>query len=261
MKYWITNHNIDGFRCDVAMEVPKDFWETASAELFAVKPIFMLMEAEQKDLMEKAFDMQYGWKAHHIFNKIYKGENTVDDFDAYMIETQTAQLDDIYMNFTSNHDENSWNGTEYERINDAVETFAALTFMMPGMPLIYNGQEYDLNKRLKFFEKDEIPHVEGKMMAIYRKLGALKTNNKALHGGKKAAPYKRIATSENKKVLAFERGSGTAKLVYLANLSKEEITVKVNLKGTYKSYMSGEMMSFDSSKDVTLKPWQYYILE
>lgn len=262
MKYWIEKHNIDGYRCDVAMEVPRDFWDNTAKELNKIKPVFMLMEAEQPDLMQDAFDMQYGWTVHHIFNKIYKGENTVKDFDAYMQKVLTSnEKDDVYMVFTSNHDENSWNGTEYERLGNAVEVFAALSFTMPGMPLIYNGQEYDLNKRLKFFEKDQFDHKEGKMMAIYRKLGQLKRDNIALNGGKNAASYKRIPTANDDKILAFEREKDGKKVIFIANLSNQTIETKIQLKGDFKEYMSGNKIQFRTDAPIGLKAWQYLILE
>ena len=151
MKYWLTEFNIDGFRCDVAGEVPTDFWNEATFALKKIKPVFMLAEAEKPELQVAAFDMGYGWEAHHILNGIAKGEMTVKNWDNYLIKNDSLNAkDDINMNFTSNHDENSWNGTEYERMGDAVEVFAAMTYTIPGMPLIYNGQEYDLKKRLKF---------------------------------------------------------------------------------------------------------------
>ena len=211
--------------------------------------------------MKKAFDMQYAWEGHHILNGIAQGKKTVKDFDAYIEKTRkNLQPDDIYMNFTSNHDENSWNGTEYERMGDAVETFAALTYMMPGMPLIYNGQEYDLNKRLRFFEKDTIPHSVGKMMSVYEKLGKLKVENPALKGGKTPASYKRIQTSLDDKILAFERESNGKKVIFIGNLTKDNQNVKVQTEGTFKEYMGNQEMILVKDQNLELKPWQYIIL-
>lgn len=263
MEYWIKNANIDGFRCDVAMEVPTDFWNEATAQLRKQKPVFMLMEAEQPDLMLQAFDMQYGWEFHHIMNDIYKGKKTVADIDKYMEErNKKYQQDDITMNFTSNHDENSWNGTEYERMGDAVETFAATTYMIPGMPLIYNGQEYDFNRRLKFFVKDEItPKTKGKMFPIYEKLGKLKNTNAALNGGKNPANYTRIHTSDDTKFLAFEREKNGKKVVFIANLSNQTTQATINLKGNFTDYMSGYKINFRTDAPLGLKAWQYLILE
>ncbi len=261
MKYWVKEFNVDGFRCDVAAEVPTDFWEHAATELNKVKPVFMLAEAEKPELMKKAFDMQYAWEGHHILNGIAQGKKSVKDFDIYIQKiNKTLQPDDIYMNFTSNHDENSWNGTEYERMGDAVETFAALTYTMPGMPLIYNGQEYDLNKRLRFFEKDTIPHTVGKMMSVYEKLGKLKVENPALKGGKKPATYKRIQTSLDDKILAFERENEGKKVIYIANLTKDKQSVKIQLDGNYNDYMNNQEMVLVKDQNLELKPWQYIIL-
>lgn len=260
MKYWLTDFNVDGFRCDVAGEVPTDFWDATKVELNKVKSIFLLAEAEKPELLKNAFDMQYAWEAHHLFNQIAKGEKTAKDFDAYMTKIDTVlQKDDIYLNFTSNHDENSWNGSEYERMGDAVETFAALSFMMPGMPLIYCGQEYDLKKRLRFFEKDTIPHTVGKMGAVYEKLGALKANNVALHGGKVKAAYQRLTTSNDTNILAFAREKDGKKVIYVANMSKKPTTFTLPLAGNFVDYMSGEKIQLTPNQSHNFKPWEYKI--
>jgi alpha-amylase len=261
MKYWLTTFNIDGFRCDVAGEVPTDFWKEATAALQKVKPLFMLAEAEKPELQANGFDMGYGWEAHHILNGIAKGEKTVKDWDQYVIKNDSLlEKDDINMNFTSNHDENSWNGTEYERMGDAVEVFAVMTYTIPGMPLIYNGQEYDLKKRLKFFEKDTIPHTHGKMSTIYEKLGKLKVENAALHGGKEAASYKRLVTSDDTNILAFERKKDDKKIIFIANLSKAPKTFTVTTEGEYTNCMTGQKLSLTTGQKQEFKPWQYLIL-
>jgi alpha-amylase len=261
MKYWLTEFNIDGFRCDVAGEVPTDFWNEATAELKKIKPVFMLAEAEKSELQVAAFDMGYGWGAHHILNEIAQGKTTVKAWDDYMVKNEKSlQEDDINMNFTSNHDENSWNGTEYERMGDAVEVFAAMTYAVPGMPLIYNGQEYDMKKRLKFFEKDTIPHIEGKMGAIYEKLGKLKVENEALNGGKNAASYKRLATSDDVVVLAFEREKNDKKITFIANLSKKTKQFTAPVEGEFTDYMSGQKITLSKGQKQHFKPWQYLIL-
>lgn len=261
MKYWVKEFHIDGFRCDVAAEVPTDFWNTAKMELSKIKPVFMLAEAEKPELLKQAFDMQYAWEAHHIMNNIAQGKATVKHWDDYILKNKkTLETDDISMNFTSNHDENSWNGSEYERMGDAAETFAALTYMMPGMPLIYNGQEYDLRKRLRFFEKDTILHTEGKMMQVYEKLGKLKSENPALNSGKNPANYTRIPTSNDLKLLAFERSKNGKRVIFVANLSKEKLNASPNIEGAFVDYMSGEKVEWTKGQKMDWKPWEYKIL-
>lgn len=261
LLFWVKEQNIDGFRCDVADNVPTAFWEYAVPKLEAVKPVFMLMESNKPYLFKGIFDMGYGWDLHHIMNDVAQGKKTVAAIDAYLAKKDTMyDSSDIMMNFTSNHDENSWNGTEYERLGDAAEAFAALTYMVPGMPLIYTGQEYDFDRRLKFFEKDEITKEKGKMYPVYEKLGDLKNNNKALNGGKQPAGYTRIKTSYDAAVLAFKREKGDKKAWYIANLSKSPEKFTLPVEGTFTNYMTGEKITLKKGQQHTFNPWQYYIL-
>lgn len=259
MLYWVKETNIDGFRCDVADNVNSKFWQYAIPKLRAEKPLFMLAESNKDYLLDGLFDMGYGWEAHHLMNDIAKGHRSVSDFDKLMQRLDSVyQKDDIMMNFTSNHDENSWNGTEYERLDEAVETFGALTYAMPGMPLIYNGQEYDFNRRLKFFEKDSISHTPGKMFSVYQKLGKLKNEHPALNGGVNKASYQRLSTS-SENILAFERKKDNQTLIFVANLSKEPTTFSMELRGDFVEYMSAKPRSLTSS-EITFNPWEYWIL-
>lgn len=263
MLYWVKEENIDGFRCDVADNVPATFWQKAIPELKKVKPVFMLMESNKNYLLKDGlFDMAYGWEAHHVMNDINKGTKTVKDLDAVFTKiSKEYEKNDIFMNFTSNHDENSWNGTEYDRMGDGVEAFTALTYLMPGMPLIYTGQEYDLKRKLKFFEKDSIPKAKAKMFPIYEKLGALKNTNEALNGGKNAGAYKRLATSADTNILAFEREKGGKKVIFVGNLSKKDQEFTAPIEGNYTNYMTGEKVTLAKDQKHNFKPWQYWVLE
>ena len=261
LKYWVEEHNIDGFRADVAGEVPTKFWEQAVEKIEKIRPLFMLAESEKKDLFHKAFDMGYNWEGHHIINEMAQGKKTVADWDAYMIKIDTLyQEDDILMNFVTNHDENSWSGTVKERLGDASETMLALTYALPGMPLIYSGQEYDLDHRLLFFEKDSIPKTKGKVWPVLEKLGKLKNNNEALSGGKNAAGYIRLKTSADAKVLVFEREKQGEKLVYIANMSKDPVSFTIDLQGTFEDYMNSKPVDLQVDQEMKFKAWEYKIL-
>ncbi|REE80021.1 glycosidase [Lutibacter oceani] len=260
LKYWVENYNIDGYRMDVAHKVPVDFFETAVDELKKIKPIFMLAEAEQPDLLHKAFDMHYGWEAHHIFNEIANGKKDVSAFDEYVTRNDSIlEKDDINMNFITNHDENSWNGTLLERMPNKKEVFTALIYLMKGMPLIYSGQEYDLSHRLKFFEKDEIPKEKGAYFDLLKKLGALKNNNTALNGGKNAASYIRIQTSDDKSILAFSREKNGQKVTFIANLSNKNLEFTLDKIGESVEFFTNEKVNFSKEKMNTLKAWDYKI--
>lgn len=260
MKYWISKEGVDGFRCDVAGSVPVKFWEKAIAQLRAEKDIFMLAEAWEPELLKgKMFDMAYAWEGHHIINEIAKGKQGTKEWDVYMKKMQSDyENDDFLMNFITNHDENSWNGTIEERMGNAAEAILALTYIAPGMPLIYSGQEYDLNHRLKFFEKDEIPKTKGKMWPILEKLGKLKNTSSALHGGKKAASYTRINT-ENDNVLAFKRSKNGVIVTYIGNLSGTKQSIKMT-SGKSLDYMANVKLEFKDDIALDLNPWEYKIL-
>ena len=156
MKFWIDSVDLDGFRCDVAMDVPSDFWEEATNELRRIKPIFMLAESEEHDMNQfnSAFNAYYGWEMHHILNKIAKGEETPKALCKAVESKYKKFPKDVYsMNFITNHDENAWNGTLFERMGDAWKAMAVFTYFTPGIPLLYTGQEVGNNKRLHFLKK------------------------------------------------------------------------------------------------------------
>ncbi len=262
MKYWIEEENIDGFRCDVAAGVPVDFWEQSFAELRSIKPLLNLAEAWEPELMHKAFDMAYGWGTHHVMNHIAQGKDDVEAWDLRMKEIENLyQEDDFLLNFTSNHDENSWSGTVFERMGDAAEVFAVLSYAAPGMPLIYSGQEYDLNKRLLFFEKDLIEKNKGKFYDLYVKLGQFKRNNPALHVGQFPAKYDRINTSDQQSILAFKRAKDDREVVFIANLTNETQTVQVSVSGTYTNVMTNEKITLSEDQPHVFEAWEYLLLD
>lgn len=244
MLYWVKDEGVDGFRCDVAGSVPVDFWETAISKLRSEKDVFMLAEAWEPELLKgELFDMAYAWNGHHLMNGMAKDEKTTQDFDEYMAKVSNDyEADDILMNFVTNHDENSWNGTIKERMGDKKDVFTALEYMMPGMPLIYSGQEYDMNHRLKFFEKDSIPKEKSEYFNLLKKLGELKNTNPALNGGKNAADYKRIDSNDG--ILIFERSKDGQSIVFVANFSGSGNRIIIP-KGKYKNYLTGEIENYD----------------
>ena len=262
MMHWIKNGNIDGFRCDVAGNVPADFWAETIPKLRKEKNIFMLAEAWQPELLKSnLFDMCYSWDGHHMMNDIAQGKKTITDWDNLIVDlTKKYEADDVLMNFVDNHDENSWNGTMKSRLGSAEETMTALSYLTPGMPLVYSGDEYGLDKSLKFFEKDSFTKVKGKQWEWRVKLGKLKNENTALNGGKKAASYTRILTSDDKKILAFERVKGNYKVIYLGNLSKSATAFTSSFEGKFTDYMTGQKVNYSKNQKFTFKPWEYKIL-
>lgn len=262
MRYWIEEFDVDGFRADVAGEVPTEFWEQAVSSIEQeVKPLFMLAESEKKSLFYEAFDMGYNWEGHHLKNQLAQGEIDVLVWDQYMEKIDTTyQEDDFLMNFVTNHDENSWAGTVTERMGDAAETILAMSYTIPGMPLIYSGQEYDLDHQLKFFEKDSIPKTKATMWPLLVELGKLKNSSKALHGGKQAASYTRLSTSDDARIMAFEREKDGELLIFLANMSQEPTSFSVEAEGSFTDYMSSESLELTPENRLEFNSWEFKIL-
>lgn len=263
--YWVKEFNIDGYRCDVAGEVPVEFWNEARKELNMIKPIFMLAEAEETAHHEKAFDMSYAWDLHHIMNEVAKGKANANDLYNKFIEKREEFGSNAYrMNFTTNHDENSWNGTVFERMQDAAEVMAVLTYTIDGMPLIYSGQEAGLSKRLEFFESDPIEWKEHKFASLYKNLNELKMKNKALWNGNYGAPLKRITTSADESVFAFMRSKEGDTVFTLLNLSDKPLEAAMennaDIAGRYINYFTGENISIDSNYIFNLPSWNYKVL-
>ena len=248
MHFWMDSIGIDGFRCDVAGEVPTDFWNWAMADLRLTHPqMFTLAEDEDKadELTETAFDMYYGWTLHHIMNEVAQGKSNVEDLWAYFAKADTTiRPEAIRMNFITNHDENSWSGTAFERMGDAVRLFAAFTYIVPGMPLIYTGQLSGNHHRLAFFEKDLIDTDEAYALAdLYKELNALRARNKALFSPELGAPMVRIAC-DNEAIFACERPLDGHSVRAIMNMSAQKQNV-----------------TLDCGKTFDLAPWGYEIIE
>ena len=263
--YWVKNADVDGFRCDVAAMLPVGFWNDAIPKVQNVKHVFMLAEAEAPEMHDTAFDMTYSWDLYHLLNDIAKGKATADKIDSLWVKEASLYPADAYrMHFTSNHDENSWNGTEYERLGNATLTMAALTFTVPGMPLIYCGQEAALKKRLRFFDKDTINWDNYKVEKFYSTLIDLKKNNKALWNGDIGGKLIKVHTDIDKEVYAFIREKFDQKVLCIFNLTPDFVTARLqgtDFSGHYKDIFRMSNVDLKDGTPVNLNAWEYLILE
>lgn len=264
LEYWVREANIDGYRCDVAGMVPNDFWVNARQRLDSIKPVFMLAEWGEPHIHE-AFDMSYGWDFHHIMNEVAQGKQNANDVEAYFNKVDTTyNSNDYIMHFTSNHDENSWNGTVFERLGEAAQTMAVLSATVPGMPLIYSGQEDKLDKRLEFFEKDAIEWGNFEWAGFYSKLLHLKKNNTALWNGDFGGSFDRIHTNADEQVFVFSRVNNEDKIIAVFNLSDKTQNVNFSLNqellGEYTTLFNDELTVLSADNEYNLQPWNYSVM-
>ena len=263
MSYWVKNADIDGFRCDVAGMIPLSFWLHARKTLDEVKPNLFFLAEDGEPIIHRAFDMTYNWELKDIINDIVKGKKNVSDIVKHLDnEAVRFTPEDIRMNFITNHDENTWSGDEYERLKsqETVDAFTVLTYMIPGMPLTYTGQEEPLKKRLRFFDKDTVGFKNFARQDFIKKLNKLRKNNQSIWSKDYKTSFKLLKNSVPADVLTFVRYDGNNQIITVFNLSGKEQTLKItdNLEGIYENYV-GENVIIKSNTDIKLKPWQYSV--
>ena len=285
LKYWINETGIDGFRMDVAHGVPVDFWAQCADSLYKIKPLFMLSEGEVPDIVNNGtFIADYGWEMHHTLNEIaatqeasrIKGANVVQgnvkegekaiiqktalDIDTILAKKANQYQKGYQMQFTSNHDENSWADTEFARMGDGHLAFAVLTATFNGFPLVYTGQESAMDKKLEFFKKDEIPWGDYKYAPFYKTLFDLKHRNKALWNGSYGGPLVKIKTGNDTNIYAFTREKDGDKVLVIINLSSKD--QKGNIQGAAGSYtdvFTATKQEWKDGDSISLKPWEYKV--
>jgi len=262
MQYWIMAANIDGFRCDVAWNVPGDFWRTCIGRLRKMKPLFMLAEGDKPYLAKNGFDALYPWDFFHKMVSVAKGESPANALDSVLHRYDTAYpKGTLELYFTSNHDENSWNGADYKTFPGAAHApFAVLTQTLPwDIPLIYSGQEEPVLRALSFFEKDSINFRHFGRAKFYKTLLALRKRSPALDAD---ASFRKIAAGDDRAVYAFLREkSGYAVLVVL-NLSPVPQNIQLNLpiSAPANDIFNNRNVDISGTK-WTLEPWGYRVYE
>ena len=267
MSFWLREHDVDGFRCDMAMLVPIEFWQQARSELQRINPdVFMLAEAEEQNLFDNAFDASYTWEMHHILCDVAQGRRRVWDLRNYIYADRGRYPQSaMRLMFTSNHDENSWNGSEFARFGAAAEIMAALTFVLPqSLPLIYTGQEYGYDHSFAFFDKDPMPlQQDNRFTSLYRRLCALKHSNSALRSADAGGSFTEINNNAPDCMMTFVRETADNRVVALMNLSPYNVLSDYRTgiyAGEYRDAMTGERYVLNEHVWGDTPAWSYRIL-
>ncbi|MEG1589956.1 alpha-amylase family glycosyl hydrolase [Chryseobacterium sp.] len=267
MKFWIEETDIDGFRCDLASWVTVDFWKEARPEVEKIKSLFWIGEFDELECPEygKIFDASYSWKWMHKSAEFYKDNQPIHELVDLL--RKYSQIGDSSMRawFTSNHDENSWNGTEYEKYGDITKPMAIFSATWNGIPLLYSGQELPNLKRLEFFEKDPIEWTNHCEMAdFYETLLNLKSSNPALRGGDSNVVTYLLNTSANDKIFAYIRKNKWNEVLVVLNFSKENVEFTIedeNVAGIFKNVFDGTKRDFNTGKNFSFKVSDYAVFE
>ena len=268
MAFWINECDIDGFRCDLAFWVELDFWKTARIALEKIKSLFWLGEFDPIDHPEylECFDAAYTWGWMHKTASFYKQEIGFDVLKNLLYQyDKVCGSDKIPLWFTSNHDENTWNGTAFEKYGEMAKALAVFSFTWYGMPLVYSGEELPNNKRLAFFDKDTIDwNGDYAMHDFYKKLCQLKKNNLALRAADENAYTILWPVSETDNVLAYLRHNGNDEVLVILNLSGSltHFTLQdETVTGQYHNIFDNVDTGLSTGYFFELPPWAYLLFE
>jgi alpha-amylase len=265
MRWWVDSTGIDGFRCDVAGFVPHDFWAAVRTALAPGHPdLFFLAEWEDPRL-HTSFDATYGWGLFHVMNDVASGKKPTAAIDTHFAEFESTFPAAAYrMNFTSNHDENSWNGTEFERMGANHQAAYVLSITaQQSMPLLYSGQEASFNRRLAFFEKDSIDWSGPSLADFYRRLFELRHSQEVLWNGQWGAPQTRLATDGGDRIWAMVRARGEKAVVVLTNFGDAPTPVQytgLTSPGAYTDWFSQASLTLGAVGTITVPAHGYRVL-
>ena len=265
MKFWVDECAIDGFRCDMAMLVPLDFWKEARTMIDRTRPLFWLAECE--DLSYHAvFDISYTWKFLHSMEDFRKNPVSLQGlYDVLQYYNDQFPPQAMRAYFTSNHDENSHSGSEYERLGEAALPFAVFCCTWDGVPLVYSGQELPNRKRLKFFEKDQIDwEMPCVLHDFYKSLLTLRKRNPALRSGDPSVITIKLPNNASQPVMTFLRRRASNEVLVILNLSANTVSLILSteeVKGSFSNLFSAEEQNINSATVFDLKPWEYRVYE
>ena len=265
MGFWVKECDIDGFRCDMAHLVPLDFWRDARSVLDAIKPLYWLGETEHLNY-QAVFDCSYAWHWMHETERFSRDQAGVQDLvNTLKGYEQKAKPGCSYLFFTSNHDENSWNGTEYEKYGPAAKAFAVFSCTWDGVPLMYSGQEIPNMERLKFFDKDPITWSKTNLLHdFYKSLFDLRRRNSALWVGNPGNSTSFIKTNAPESILAFKRTASGGEVLVLLNLSSHELEATIleeELVDKYTNIFTDRKVDLTRERGMVIGPWDAVVLE
>jgi len=226
MRFWVEDIGIDGFRCDVSELVPTEFWEEAREMLDAIKPVMMISEGTLPAHQIYAFDITYSWNLYHALPGIVHSEDPATAIDELLLhEANRYPVGSLRMRFKSNHDENAWDAPAVEKWGpEGTKAVGTLVTTIPGVPLLYNGDEVGNPKRLGLFERVPIAWETGdEYRNFYTGLFSLYNESFVFRKGE----FTKIPTTEDNNIYSFIRWyDGDIKYV-LINLKPDDIIFEV----------------------------------
>jgi glycosidase len=230
MKWWLTEYGIDGFRVDAAGFVQDDFWREALPALRAAagRPILLLAEWGDLKMHTFGFDLTYAWSAYGHLKAVWHGDSAVAFVRGELADHQAMPPGGMRLRFTTNHDETGWDNPPVILFGGSDGARAAYVAMalLPGRPLLYDGQEVESPQKLRLFERDPIVWNQpdaAAARAFYRRIIRLARSDPAFVSG----GFQGVETSAPADVIAYRRGAD----VVLVNVRSHEVRFTVTGAG------------------------------
>ncbi|MES3628823.1 MAG: alpha-amylase family glycosyl hydrolase [Longimonas sp.] len=261
MQYWVREHDIDGYRADVAGLVPFDFWERAIDSLRTVKdPVFMLAEDAQPEMHDVGFDLTYAWPFYGSLVDTWAGEQSLPEL-IDVIESVESELPAgaLRMRFTTNHDETAWDAPPPALFGGHEGSKAAFVFAttLPGVPLIYNGQELGVEEPVPFFEATPYDwNRDDTLMPFYTEYMGIYTTSSALRRGTLD-----ILTPDAEDAVLYRRVHDNEELLIAVNIRDASTTVSLpaaHQGRTWEDAFSGDTTTVNTSLE--LDAYEYQIM-
>ena len=260
MLFWVREYHIDGFRADVAGDVPTAFWNWTRPQLSAVRPVFMLAEAQKAEL-HPAFDMSYAWDMMNWEHDLARGKTHARDLDKVLRgEAERFPAGAIMMRFVVNHD-TAAERDKFPIAPGSVRALSVLSATLPGKPMVYSGQEAGMTQSGIGFGVKNIAWKDAEMEKFYATLLHLYRAHPALYEG----DFFKVPTSNDAEIYAFLRQQGRARVFVVVNLSDKAQTFALGdakagkYAGKYLQVFDDAKMSLKAGQKLTLPAWGYTV--
>ncbi|MCY7411397.1 MAG: hypothetical protein LH473_14075 [Chitinophagales bacterium] len=262
LKYWIQNFNIDGYRCDMAGMVPDDFWKEAIDTIRKIRPLILIAESDKPEMYENGFDITYGWKMYHQLKHVWQGDSSSVAVD-HVLKYEADNYSNNYkaLRFITNHDENSWDDVPQNKFTNIEGSKAAFVTILtlPGVALVYQGQEIGYPTKINLFEKYNIDwNANPELQQWYSNILKFYNGNEILKKGALAE-----FSVENEKALIYQRKIlGKDPLWVIINTRNEEITITLPPSLQNKKLLDiFSNVGMETTEVMKLQPHEYHIVE
>mgnify|MGYP006275698395 CR=1 FL=1 len=259
MKFWVEEYNIDGFRCDVAHQVPLDFWNAAIDTLETVRPVLMLAEAAEPEMHSVGFDLTYAWPFYGAIKRVWEEDAPASELLA-QVDTTLEDLPGAShrLRFTTNHDETAWDASPLDIFGgeEGSEAAFVLATSVPGVPLVYNGQELGVEDTISFFEATPYDwSKQSELRDFYRDYLQFYSTSDVMKNGDFD-----ILTPDADDAVVFSRATEEDELLVVVNVRGEEVSVTLPSDYADQSLVDVMTDASVSGPELTLEPYGYHLL-